>query len=42
MRWDDMDALGHMNNGEPLKVWIDLADGKSRPLSDWLRHQLQQ
>ena len=25
---------------EAMMVWIDLADGKSRPLPDWMRAQL--
>jgi len=28
--------------GEAVMVWIDLADGKSRPLPQWLREQFQQ
>ncbi|HTS51715.1 MAG TPA: thioesterase family protein [Burkholderiales bacterium] len=28
--------------GEAVMVWIDLADGKARPLPQWLRQRLQQ
>jgi len=28
--------------GEAVMVWIDLTDGKSRPLPQWLRQQFQQ
>jgi acyl-CoA thioester hydrolase len=28
--------------GEAVMVWIDLADGRSRPLPQWLRQHLQQ
>jgi acyl-CoA thioesterase FadM len=28
--------------GEAVMVWIDLTDGKSRPLPEWLRQQFQQ
>ena len=28
--------------GEAIMVWIDVADGRSRPLPQWLRQRLQQ
>jgi len=34
---DENDPARVYATGEAVMVWIDLADGKSRPLPDWLR-----
>lgn len=39
---DQADSSRIYATGEAVMVWIDLTDGKSRPLPDWLRQQLQQ
>ena len=39
---DEADASRIYATGEAVMVWIDLADGKSRPIPDWLREHLQQ
>ena len=39
---DEADAARVYATGEALLVWIDLKDGKSKPLPDWFRPHLQQ
>ena len=38
---DDAEPSRVYATGEATMVWIDLADGKSRPLPDWVRQHLQ-
>jgi acyl-CoA thioester hydrolase len=39
---DEADAARVYATGEAHLVWIDLSDGKSKPLPDWFRPHLQQ
>jgi acyl-CoA thioester hydrolase len=39
---DETDRSRIYATGEAVMVWIDLADGKSRELPEWLRQLLQQ
>jgi acyl-CoA thioester hydrolase len=39
---DEKDPARVYATGEAVMVWIDLRDGKSRPLPDWLRQRIQQ
>ena len=38
---DQQDAARIYLTSESIMVWVGLADGKSRPLPDWLRRELQ-
>lgn len=40
--FDESDESRVYATGEAVMVWIDLAEGKSRPVPDWLRDKLQQ
>jgi len=39
---EEADASRIYATGEAVMVWIDLTDGKSRPIPGWLRQHLQQ
>jgi acyl-CoA thioester hydrolase len=38
---DEKDPSRVYATGEAVMVWVDLTDGKSRPIPDWLRQHLQ-
>ena len=37
---DEKESTRVYATGEAVMVWIDLSDGRSRPLPDWLRQRL--